>query len=64
MSAIQDLKDQRDEVIAEIDAEVINKDFQQLKLDRLTAKIVSLRARKQALIQAIRDLTDTWNPAP
>jgi len=65
MAAIDELKTERDLLQLSLDAARAEK--QQLT-DHIGAniqpRIDALVARKTALVQAIRDLTDSWNPAP
>ena len=75
MAAIDDLKEQRLEVIASIAAFVERRatlvaararvfDEQSARIDALDTRLVQLRAQRDSLNLAIRDLTDNWTPAP
>ena len=75
MAAIDDLKEQLTEKNQQIaDARAAKNQIQaendQLAayyvaaLDQLNGQIVRLVNQKDRLVQAIRDLKDSWNPAP
>lgn len=64
MDAIDELKAQRDDLLAQIDSLQAQKVSHQGRIDFLNARIAAVRASKDVVVQAIRDLTDNWNPVP
>lgn len=64
MAAIDDLKTQRDLLVSQIDALQVQKSSHQARIDYLNTRLDAARAQKDAVVLAIRDLTDNWTPAP
>lgn len=64
MAAIDELQAQRDILVGQIDALQAQKVAHQARIDFLNARLATVRAQRDAVVLAIRDLTDNWTPAP
>ena len=64
MAAIDSLKAQRDIIVSQIDEHRRVRARAQAQIAAINAAIDVLQAQKDDVVRAIRDLTDSWNPAP